>query len=115
MQCYGGKLCSLAAQDGVVKGVSIQHPAMLEKGEASSFKVPALLQLAEVDPIFNGETKQDWLDVLKSKSLLDDKSQTFDKTVHGFAIRPDFQKPEIKKAFETATDNSVAFFQKVLV
>lgn len=112
--CYGGKLMSLTAQDGAVKGVVINHPAMLEKGEAASVKVPTLINASEVDPIFTDDVKQDWFDTLKSAGHLDPASTTYKNAVHGHAIRPDLNKPDIKKAYEDSFAKSVAFFQRVL-
>ena len=112
--CYGGKLASLAGQDGKVKGIVINHPAMLEKGEAKNVKVPTLINASEVDPIFTDDVKEDWFNTLKSDGKLDAASTTYKNAVHGHAIRPDLNKPDIKQAYEQSFENSAKFFQKVL-
>jgi len=112
--CYGAKLASLAGQDGSVKGIVINHPAMLEKGEAASVKVPTLINASEVDPIFTDDIKQDWFDTLKSAGHLDSASTTYKNAVHGHAIRPDLNKPDIKEAYEQSFSKSAKFFEKVL-
>jgi dienelactone hydrolase len=87
---------------------------MLEKGEEEKIKVPVLLSMSEMDPIFTDEIKSAWIDGLKKKDLLDRGSQTYPKSVHGHAIRPDLNKPEIKRAFEESLKNAETFFSKVL-
>ncbi|KDN42416.1 hypothetical protein K437DRAFT_226252 [Tilletiaria anomala UBC 951] len=112
--CYGGKLSSFAAQDAIVKGAVINHPAMLEKGEASKIKTPILLITSETDPIFSEDVKNDWTDTLNKAGLLDSNSQTYSGAVHGHACRPDLTKPDIKHAYEDSFKNSVTFFNRVL-
>lgn len=113
--CYGGKLCSLAAQEKIVQGAAIFHAAMLEADEANQIRdVPILLNMAEWDPTFNG-VEGVWQDTLKSNGLLDKRSQKYSGTCHGFGGRPDQEDPQVMKAFEEANSNTAAFFRDVLI
>ena len=113
--CYGGRLSANAAQqpNGIVKGAIMNHPALLEKGEADKVQVPVLLNMSETDVIFTDEIKQDWLDVLKKKNLLDSGSKTYKGAVHGHTCRPDLTKPEIKAAYEQSLQASAEFIKKI--
>lgn len=112
--CYGGKIAGLAAQDGLVKGASIYHAAMLEEGEAANVKVPVLLNMADWDPTFNG-VEEAWQKTLKEKKLLDPRSKKYAKTIHGFGSRPSQDKPDVMAAHKEALSNTAAFFKEVLV
>lgn len=116
--CYGAKLAVLAAAKGgaasPVKGIVLNHPSMLEPAEAKEIKVPTLLNMAEFDPIFTPEVKTEWTKTLEANNVLDPASKTYPGTVHGFTCRPDLSRPELKQAYESAAENTVKFFSKVL-
>ncbi|PWN27527.1 hypothetical protein BDZ90DRAFT_279860 [Jaminaea rosea] len=109
--CYGGKLCSRAAQDGIVSSVSIYHPAMLEAEEAKQVKVPVLLNMADGDFAFDS-VQGDWEKTLKEKNLLDSRSKQYKKTTHGFGCRPPVDNAEVYKAYQDALATTASFFKE---
>lgn len=112
--CYGGKLISMAAQDGTISAGIIYHPAMLEADEASKVKVPILLNQAELDPLFTGEVEEAWLSTLRKNNLLDKRSKKYPNTVHGFGSRPDLNDPKVKAGHENSVQASSEFLKDVL-
>lgn len=112
--CYGGKLVSLGALDGVLSAGAIYHPALLEAEEASKIKIPILLNQAELDPLFQGELQDAWNKGLQSNNLLDKRSKQYPNTVHGFGSRPDLKDAKVKEGHEEALKNTAAFFSENL-
>jgi len=111
--CYGGRLAATAAIKGLAP-VVINHPAMLSPEEASQVQSNVLLNQADFDPMFSGEVKETWNEVLKKNGKLSSLSKTYPSTVHGFGCRPDLSQAELKTAYEQALANSVAFFKENL-
>lgn len=74
--CYGAKIAVLAAQEKLIQGAALYHPSMLEPEDVDKVDVPVLLNMAELDPLFNGELKETWQTKLKQKSLLAEGSET---------------------------------------
>ncbi|PWN41401.1 alpha/beta-hydrolase [Ceraceosorus guamensis] len=112
--CYGGKIASLAAQEsGLVDGIALYHPSLLEPEEADKITTPVLINGAELDPLFAPELRQTWETKLKAKNLLDAASTTYPNTVHGFGLRPDLQDTQVKSGWEKSIDATSSFFNKV--
>ena len=111
--CYGGKIAALAAEEPVVSGAVIYHPAMLEADEAQQVKVPVLLNMADFDPTFNG-VEDAWQKTLQEKKLLDSRSKKYSGSVHGFGSRPDQSKPDVMSAHKQALSSTADFFKQVL-
>jgi dienelactone hydrolase len=112
--CYGGKLVSLASQDGTVDAGVIYHPAMLEADEPDKIKVPILLNEAELDPLFGEDLVKAWHEKLEKKNLLDKRTQQFPNTVHGFGCRPDVNDPKVKAGHDESVKNTAAFLKETL-
>ncbi|KAI0064893.1 alpha/beta-hydrolase [Artomyces pyxidatus] len=117
--CYGARLVFDLAFDNIISVSATAHPSLLQPEDFDKYaevsKAPLLINAAEVDKQFPKE-KQD-----KANSLFGDgkfapgyKLAYFPGTEHGFAVRGDLSKPEVKLAKETAFQNTVEWFIKYL-
>eukprot|EP00834_Sanchytrium_tribonematis_P004715 NODE_247_length_11822_cov_1.182718.p4 type:complete len:268 gc:universal NODE_247_length_11822_cov_1.182718:6350-5547(-) len=111
--CFGGSVALLAGMDRCIDAVVASHPGKFNwERDFQKIKVPTLLQLAENDFMIK---KADILSVDEAcKNNSDLKKYQFKcGTQHGFAVRADTRKSELKKAKEEAFEMAIEFFANV--
>ncbi|POY76206.1 hypothetical protein BMF94_0401 [Rhodotorula taiwanensis] len=116
--CYGGILAVLlASQDGPVDASVCAHPGKLDLADWERVREPLALVLAEKDHIFD-EQKPQALSILDN--LAENKNvpirvySDHPGTTHGFGCRPDLEDEAVRKAWDKAALETVAWFAEHL-
>jgi len=118
--CFGGRYVFDLAFENIIKVAATAHPSMLqvpadlEKLLATS-KAPLLINAAEVDQQYPVESQAKGDEILGGGKYKPGYEKIFwPGTTHGFAVRGDLSKPEVKAAKEGAFKATVEFFIKHL-
>jgi len=108
------------AFENIIKVAATAHPSLLqvpsdlEKFAATS-QAPLLINAAEVDQQFPIESQKQADEILGGGKYKPGFEQKYwPGTTHGFAVRGDLSKPEVKVAKEGAFKATVEFFIKHL-
>jgi dienelactone hydrolase len=117
--CWGAwGAVMLAAKPGLIAGVSINHPSVLEiPGDLERLTAPTLIVAPYTDSAFPQESR------LIAEKIFDEKAKEdkmFSKIVvypgltHGFAARGDPNDKFISEAVDDAKTETVIFFRKII-
>ncbi|PIL25176.1 hypothetical protein GSI_13065 [Ganoderma sinense ZZ0214-1] len=118
--CYGGRLCFDLAFTGDVHVVATAHPSGLQAPAdltkyLETSKAPLLINSCETDQMFPAEAQKAADDILGDGKFAPGYERTYwPGCVHGFAVRGDLSKPEVKAGKEGAFKASVEWLQKYL-
>jgi len=108
----------LGAEDGLLAGVSVNHPSALRIPEdLEGLKVPSLIVAPYTDQQFPPESRaiaEKIFDRKANEEKLFFKIAVYPGFVHGFAARGDTGDPFTNDAIEDAKNESVLFFRKCL-
>ncbi|KAI9573852.1 dienelactone hydrolase [Boletus coccyginus] len=114
--CFGGRYTFDLAFDKVIKVAAIAHPSLLKVPEDLETGVPLLINSCETDPVFSLDAQAKADEILgggaKTSELY--RRVYFAGCQHGFAVRGDLSKPEVKAGKEGAFKATVEFFLKHL-
>ncbi|KAF9219730.1 alpha/beta-hydrolase [Gyrodon lividus] len=118
--CFGGRYVFDLAFDRVIKVAAVAHPSLLkvpvDLEKFRDAKIPLIINSCPTDEQFP-PTSQALADTILgggSTSTELYKREYFDGCEHGFAVRGDLSKPEIKAGKEGAFKATVEFFLKHL-
>ncbi|KAG6829709.1 hypothetical protein H0H92_003744 [Tricholoma furcatifolium] len=116
--CYGGSAAMRLGTTDVFQSVAIFHPGPFTVEQAKSIKVPAFWGWAAVDravtPALMKQTEEMYASRQGTVEFIDNEFQTYEGTNHGFAIRPNLSKPEVKTAYGDALKHTITWFNKTL-
>ena len=117
--CWGAWGCMmLAAKQGLVTAVSINHPSALAIPEdLENCTVPCLIVAPYTDPQFPQETRiiaEEIFDRKAKEQKVFSKIAVYPGFVHGFAARGDTGDEFTNGAIEDAKNESVVFFRRFL-
>jgi len=114
--CFGGSVAAyLAPKPELVKAVVLAHPGAFSDDQIKAFKVPSCWPIAEDD---HGTPTKRWGEyeaILRAKG--DDvpcEFKIYPGTAHGFAARPNMEKPVIKQAFYDSVDQTADWCKRFL-
>jgi len=112
--CFGGKYVArfLAPGKGVDVGFTA-HPSFTEDDEIKGMAGPFSVAAAETDQIFPAEKRRHTEDMLKEMSI-PYQMCLYSGVEHGFAVRADLSKPDVKFAKEAAFLQAVQWFDEFL-
>ncbi|KAH8831896.1 dienelactone hydrolase endo-1,3,1,4-beta-D-glucanase [Flagelloscypha sp. PMI_526] len=117
--CYGGSLSLRLAQPGILDAVVSAHPG--GPMNIKDVKSPVSFICAEEDFSFGPQKREEFEAALAARKgkgpeghEVDYEFVVYEKTVHGFGIRPVFAYPENEKAFEGSKVQMVKWFEKTL-
>jgi len=114
--CFGGRYVFDLAFENIIKASVVSHPSLLKvpadlEKYFSASKAPLLINSCTVDNMFPLEASA------KADELFGDgkfapgyKREYFEGCEHGFAVRGDISKPEIKAGKEGAFKSAVEWF-----
>lgn len=112
--CFGAKYVARFMTGG--KGVDVgymAHPSFVEVDEIKALTGPLSISAAETDQIFPAEKRRQTEDLLKDMSI-PYQITLYSGVEHGFAVRADLEKKEVKYAKEAAFVQAVAWFDEFL-
>lgn len=112
--CFGGKYVARFLAEG--KGLDVgytAHPSFVQPQELKGIKGPLSIAAAETDQIFPAEKRRETEDILKEMGA------TYQLTLysgveHGFAVRADVAKKNVRFAKEAAFEQAVTWFNEWL-
>jgi len=114
--CFGGRYAFDLAFDNVIKVAAVAHPSLLKVPEdiekyLATSEAPLLINSCTYDPQFppESQTKTDGI-LGEGKFKPGYKREYFEGCTHGFAVRGDISKPEIKAGKEGAFKATVEWF-----
>jgi dienelactone hydrolase len=100
-------------KDGIQVGF-VAHPSFVEEEELESITGPLSIAAAETDTIFTTEKRHRSEEILQKRGL-PYQITLYSCVVHGFAMRGDLSKKEIKFAKEQAFLQAVTWFNQYLL
>ena len=118
--CFGARYVFDLAFDGVIKAAAVAHPSMLEvPGDLERFKksgIPLLICSCEVDPMYPPEKQAIGDEIMGGgKTEAEGYKRTYyGGCTHGFAVRGDISKAEIRAGKEGSFKDTVEWFLKYL-
>ncbi|KAI9573849.1 alpha/beta-hydrolase [Boletus coccyginus] len=118
--CFGGRYTFDLAFDKVIKVAAVAHPSLLKVPEdLEEFKktgVPLLINSCETDQMFPPDAQAKADEILGGGAQTSElyRREYFAGCEHGFAVRGDLSKPEVKVGKEGAFKATVEFFLKHL-
>ncbi|TBU47534.1 alpha/beta-hydrolase [Dichomitus squalens] len=117
--CYGGRLSFDFAFTGDFHAVAVSHPSLLKTPDLQKYfevaKAPLLINSCEVDRQFGPELQQVADEIFGKGKFAPGYQRTYwPGCVHGFAVRGDLSKPEVKAGKEGAFKASVEWLRKYL-
>ncbi|KAJ3030523.1 hypothetical protein HDV00_008862 [Rhizophlyctis rosea] len=119
--CYGGRLALLAGTDPTtVQAIMIAHPSNISMEEVTAACAPILLNNAEIDRAFPKKMRDEMEQLLTERKkngvegAVDFKIVDHPGMSHGFAVRGDSKKEEIRAARDLACNNTVEWMDKYL-
>ncbi|KAM0699736.1 hypothetical protein Q7P36_000739 [Cladosporium allicinum] len=113
--CFGGKYVArfLAKGKGVDVGFTA-HPSFVDEAELRGMTGPLSIAAAETDTIFPEDKRHESERILKDMGSIPYQMVLYSGVEHGFAVRGDLNKPEIKFAKEAAFIQAVQWFDEFL-
>jgi len=112
--CFGAKYVARFMTGG--KGVDVgymAHPSFVDVEEIKALTGPLSISAAETDSIFPAEKRRQTEDLLKEMTI-PYQITLYSSVEHGFAVRGDISKKEVKYAKEAAFVQAVAWFDEYL-
>ncbi|CAD0110858.1 unnamed protein product [Aureobasidium uvarum] len=112
--CFGAKyVARFLAKDKRVDVGAMAHPSFVDVDELKAIERPLTIAAAEVDHIFSEEKRHE------TEKILKEGKRTYQITLysgveHGFAVRSDMTKKEVKYAKEAAFIQQVQWFREWL-
>ncbi|KZT55527.1 alpha/beta-hydrolase [Calocera cornea HHB12733] len=116
--CYGGQMIAELAPYHLLSSGVICHPGDFPLKLVTQMDFPVSWVVCEEDFAFPSKKSVEAEQLLAARSGSDKVDYEFKKylgTRHGFAIRPALDRPELKKAFEDSSDQTVEWFKKTLL
>ncbi|KAF9480402.1 dienelactone hydrolase endo-1,3,1,4-beta-D-glucanase [Pholiota conissans] len=117
--CFGGTMSAMIGMTGLVDSIVVAHPGKLTVEQVSAIKAPASFVFAEDDLFFTAPFRDRTEAVFAARKgkedFLEYECKTYKATAHGFACRPNLDLPEVKKAYEDAFEQTIAWFKKTIV
>ncbi|KAL1964017.1 hypothetical protein VTN77DRAFT_7563 [Rasamsonia byssochlamydoides] len=111
--CFGGKYVARFLKEGKIDAGFTAHPSFISKEELAAIQKPFSIAAAETDQIFTRELRHESEEIL-IKTGQPYQINLFSGVVHGFAVRGDLSKPQIKFAKEQALLQALAWFKYYL-
>lgn len=92
-----------------IKAGFFAHPSFVSEDELKAFNVPLSIAAAETDTIFTNEMRH------KSEEILREKGDPYQinlysQVEHGFSVRGDMSKPEVRFAKEQAFIQAITWY-----
>ncbi|KAI0053159.1 alpha/beta-hydrolase [Auriscalpium vulgare] len=117
--CYGGRLVFDLALDNTIAVAATAHPSLLQPADIDAYaeksKAPLLVEACEVDAQWPKEKREQAENVLGGGKFVPGFKQDYwPGCEHGYAVRGDLSKPEVKAGKEGAFKNTVEWFIKHL-
>lgn len=118
--CFGARYVFDLAFVSEIKVAAVAHPSMLEvPGDLEQFKktsVPLLICSCETDPQYSQEKQATGDEILGGGKMEADvyKRVYYPGCTHGFAVRGDMSKPEVRAGKEGAFKETAQWFLKYL-
>ncbi|KAI0794114.1 alpha/beta-hydrolase [Fomes fomentarius] len=118
--CYGGRIGFDLAFAGEVHAVAVSHPSLLNIPDdlqkyAEISKAPLLINSCEVDSQLPIPAQEQADAILGDGKFAPGYERTYwPGCVHGFAVKGDLSKPEVKAGKEGAFKATIEFLQKYL-
>ncbi|EMC95914.1 hypothetical protein BAUCODRAFT_71902 [Baudoinia panamericana UAMH 10762] len=110
--CFGAKYVARFLAEG--KGIDVgcmAHPSFVEADEVKAMTGPLSIAAAETDQIFPAEKRRQTEDLLKEMDI-PYQMCLYSGVEHGFAVRADLSKPQVKFAKEAAFLQHVQWFDE---
>ncbi|KAH7383410.1 dienelactone hydrolase [Cadophora sp. MPI-SDFR-AT-0126] len=111
--CFGGKYVIRALKDRQIDAGYAAHPSMVDAAEFGAIAGPLSLSAAETDQIWPTDKRHE-SEVILAKTGQPYQINLFSGVEHGFAVRGDLSKEQLKFAKEQAFLQAVAWFDKYL-
>jgi len=113
--CFGGKYVArfLAKGKGVDVGYTA-HPSFVDEEEIKGMTGPLSIAAAETDQIFPEEKRHKTEQLLKEMGTIPYQVVLYSGVEHGFAVRADLSKNDVKFAKEAAFLQAVQWFDEFL-
>lgn len=114
--CWGGRYALRLGAQGQLAASVACHPSRVSPSDDSlaSTSAPTLLLLAQGDPIFSGELREQTEGLIRSSGAALEAHE-YAGVKHGFTVRCDPSDPVAVKARDDAQDKAAAWFAKFLV
>ncbi|KAF8578489.1 dienelactone hydrolase endo-1,3,1,4-beta-D-glucanase [Ramaria rubella] len=116
--CFGGAQVVRLASADLFDSAIVAHPGPTTKAQVEAMKIPTSWICAEEDRAFGPKRRAETEAIFKRKqeanSSLKYEFRDYKGTVHGFGCRPNLNNPDIKKAFESAFEQAVTWFDNTL-
>ncbi|KAI9848437.1 MAG: hypothetical protein M1837_000232 [Sclerophora amabilis] len=114
--CFGGKYVILNLKGPSALDVGfIAHPSFVESSEVRAIAGPLSIAAAETDTIFPAEKRRETEDILAGAEVQQPHQMTlYGGVEHGFAVRGDVAKKEVRFAKESAFHQAVRWFDEFL-
>ncbi|KAK4500884.1 hypothetical protein PRZ48_009076 [Zasmidium cellare] len=112
--CFGAKYVARFSAPG--KGIDVAafaHPSFVDADEVKAMVAPLAIAAAETDHIFPPEKRRETEDILR-EGKVPYQLTLYSDVEHGFAVRADLNKPEVKFAKEAAFLQAVQWFDEFL-
>ncbi|KAJ2921094.1 hypothetical protein H1R20_g15999, partial [Candolleomyces eurysporus] len=117
--CFGGSACIRLASTGLIDGGVICHPGPFSLTQVRAICTPVAWVCAERDEFFaNSKQHESEAELAGRKGtdrFVDFEFKEYKGTVHGFACRPNLEKPEVVESYKSALDQTASWFEKTLV
>ncbi|KAG9252969.1 dienelactone hydrolase [Emericellopsis atlantica] len=110
--CFGAKYCVRHYKNGI-GATFLAHPSFVDEEELAAITGPLAIAAAQFDDIFPTEKRHKSEEVL-AKTGVDWQIFLHSGVQHGFAVRGDMTKPNVKRAKEQAFKQAVEWFESQL-
>ncbi|RXW22855.1 hypothetical protein EST38_g2981 [Candolleomyces aberdarensis] len=118
---YGGSACIRLASTGLIDGGVICHPTLVSLSDSlaqvRAICVPVSWVCAETDEYssIQHQCKAELAGPKGTDRFVDYEFKEYKGTDHGFACRPNIEKPEVVESYKSALDQTASWFEKTLV
>lgn len=110
--CFGAPcIFSELKKDGLLKAGAVAHPTGVSIEAVEAVEKPILISAAQHDPVFPPELRHKTEEALLAKNAVY-QIDLFSQVEHGFAIKGDITKPEVKYAKEKCFTDVVCWFSR---
>lgn len=112
--CFGAKyVVQQLAEGEFFDAGAVAHPTAVEIGEIEKLVNPILISTGINDMSFTPELRNQTLEVLGKKEDLRFQVDIYSGAPHGFAVKGDLSKPQVKYAKEKTLLDQVTFFKSI--
>ncbi|CAM6118663.1 unnamed protein product [Calypogeia fissa] len=112
--CYGGKVGTIIAKEGVVDAVVILHPGMVTNDEIKLVKTPFAILAAELDQTTTVAQVEEYKKILESQNEIDYFVKVFPGQKHGWTVRYDENDEKSFKPAHESHEDTINWFKKHL-